>query len=78
MVLISAPSGSGKTSILSAIKFALWDLEKLDKRRNNAWKNSCSVTLTYNDITIQRTKRPNRLVYTNRMKYMKIMKHKFT
>ncbi len=27
-------------------------------------KNSCSVTLTYNDITIQRTKRPNRLVYT--------------
>ncbi len=33
MVLISAPSGSGKTSILSAIKFALWDLENFDKRR---------------------------------------------
>ncbi len=38
--------------------------KNFDKRRNNAWKNSCSVTLTYNDITIQRTKRPNRLVYT--------------
>lgn len=65
MVLISAPSGSGKTSILSAIKFALWGSGKtLTKGEIMHGKNSCSVTLTYNDITIQRTKRPNRLVYT--------------
>lgn len=65
MILISAPSGSGKTSILSAIKFALWGSGKtLTKGEIMHGKNSCSVTLTYNDITIQRTKRPNRLVYT--------------
>ncbi len=73
MVLISAPSGSGKTSILSAIKLALWGSGKtLTKGEIMQGKNSCSVTLTYNDITIQRTKRPNRLVYTKQNEYMKI------
>ncbi len=63
---------SGKTSILSAIKFALWESGKtLTKGEIMHGKNSCSVTLTYNDITIQRTKRPNRLYIPNRMKYMK-------
>ncbi len=38
--------------------------KNFDKRRNNAWKKFLFSNITYNDITIQRTKRPNRLVYT--------------
>ncbi len=38
--------------------------KNFDKRRNNAWKKFLFSNINYNDITIQRTKRPNRLVYT--------------
>ncbi|CCV02566.1 DNA double-strand break repair rad50 ATPase-like [Armadillidium vulgare iridescent virus] len=72
MTLISAASGSGKTTIISAIKFALWDSIRIDGKRKKEimhGKSSCSVTLTMREeelggpkILIQRTKRPNRLV----------------
>ncbi len=45
-VLISAPSGSGKTSILSAIKFALWGSGKtLTKGENMHGKKFLFSTL---------------------------------
>lgn len=64
MILISAPSGSGKTTILSAIKFALWGSKEGNDIMHG--KSSCMVTLVYNTTsdkyTIQRSKRPNRLL----------------
>ncbi len=42
--------------------------KNFDKRRNMHGKNSCSVTLTYNDITSQRTSVPIDLYIPNRMK----------
>jgi DNA repair exonuclease SbcCD ATPase subunit len=64
MILISAPSGSGKTTILSAIKFALWGSKEGNEIMHG--KSSCTVTLVYNTTsdkyTIQRSKRPNRLL----------------
>ncbi len=65
MVLISAPSGSGKNLAIISDKICFMGIWKnFDKRRNMHGKKFLFITLTYNDITIQRTKRPNRLVYT--------------
>jgi exonuclease SbcC len=57
--LLSGHSGSGKTSILKAIFFALFgEGNKLQMYG----KTSCSVELYFDDIKIVRTKRPNRLI----------------
>ena len=58
-ILISAPSGSGKTTILLSIKFALYGtgnkIVKFDK-------TSCKVELDFLNFKITREKKPNRLV----------------
>ena len=60
--LISGPSGAGKTSILKAFNFVLYDNEKKPVMNG---KNSCSVEFVYNESTIvTRTKKPNRLLVT--------------
>ena len=57
--LLSGNSGSGKTSILKAIFFALFgEGNKLQMYG----KTSCSVELSFDDMKIIRTKRPNRLI----------------
>lgn len=59
IVLISAPSGHGKTSIIRAIMFALFGIgQKIIKHG----KKSCSVELWYKDLHVKRTKGPCRLV----------------
>ena len=60
-ILLSAPSGSGKTSILLAFKYAVYGtgtkIVKYDK-------TSCKVELQMNGLHIVREKKPNRLVLT--------------
>lgn len=58
-VLISAPSGEGKTSIIRAILFALFGQ---GQKIVQFGKRSCSVELTLNDLHILRSKGPGRLV----------------
>lgn len=58
-ILISAPSGSGKTSIVRAIMFALFGTG--DKIIMHG-KRSCSVELKLKDLHILRKKGPGRLV----------------
>jgi ABC-type lipoprotein export system ATPase subunit len=72
MILVSAPSGSGKTTILAAIKFAIWgskkssSIVKIDGNEIMHGKSSCMVELNYKmngtHLMITRSKRPNRLV----------------
>ncbi len=58
-VLITAPSGSGKTSIMKAILFALFGVgEKIIQYG----KKSCSVELQLHDLHIFRSKGPGRLI----------------
>ena len=59
IVLLSGPSGTGKTSILTGIYFALFGI---GFKVVSYGKSSCSVTLEFDGMTITRTKRPNRLV----------------
>ena len=59
IILLSGPSGIGKTSILSGIYFALFGT---GTKIVSYGKTSCSVTLEFDGMTITRTKRPNRLV----------------
>jgi len=57
--LLSGDSGSGKTSILKGIFFALFG----DGNKVQSYgKTSCKVELYFDDMKIIRTKRPNRLV----------------
>lgn len=60
LILLTGVSGSGKTSILNAIKFALYDKPK--KPITLGKKRACSVTYEYKDISIIRSKGPNRLI----------------
>lgn len=58
-VLLSAPSGTGKTSILRAIEFVLFG------GKSNVLmygKKKCKVELWYKDLHIIRRKRPDKLV----------------
>ena len=59
LVLISAASGAGKSTILMGIQFVLYGI---GKNLQNFGKTSCSVELEFEDMKIVRTKRPNRLV----------------
>lgn len=58
-VLIEGQSGTGKTSILQAIIFALFGKGKNIKMNG---KTSCSVELEFEDLVILRSKNPNKLV----------------
>lgn len=59
LALLSGASGAGKTSILIGIYFALFGT---GNKLTMYGKTSCSVTLEFDDMTITRSKRPNRLV----------------
>ncbi len=59
LLLLSGQSGSGKTSILSAINFVLYGS---GTKVTTFGKTSCSVQFEMDGLTITRTKRPNRLV----------------
>lgn len=57
--LLYGPSGIGKSSIMIGIYFALFGT---GTKLTMYGKSSCSVTLEFDDMTITRSKRPNRLV----------------
>lgn len=59
MVLLSGPSGAGKTTIIRAIFFALFGE---GKKLPTHGKKSCTVELDFGDLKIFRSKAPNRLV----------------
>lgn len=61
LTLLSGSSGSGKTSIMLGIYFALFGT---GNKLSTYGKTSCCVTLDLGYMTITRTKRPNRLVVT--------------
>lgn len=56
-ILISAPSGYGKTTIFEAIRFVLWGNKDSDIITFN--KNTCEVVFEFNDLIFTRKKRPN-------------------
>lgn len=62
LLLLSGPSGTGKTSVLSAINFALYGT---GTKLVTVGKSSCQVELTFGTYKIIRTKRPNRVTFTN-------------
>jgi DNA repair exonuclease SbcCD ATPase subunit len=62
LVLISASSGYGKSTILMGIHFALFGT---GTKVSSYGKTSCKVELEFDDLKIVRTKRPNRLVLTD-------------
>lgn len=63
MLLLTGPSGAGKTTILQAINFVLYGT---GTKLITVGKTSCKVELEFQDLTITRTKRPNRLVVFNK------------
>lgn len=61
LALLQGDSGSGKSSILEAINFALYGKNSSDIITYG--KTKCSVELNIGDIKIIRSKPPNRLIY---------------
>ena len=59
LVLISAASGAGKSTILTAIQFALFGT---GTKVSSYGKTTCKVELEFDNMKIIRTKRPNKLV----------------
>jgi len=59
LLLLSGPSGLGKSSVMLAINFALYGK---GTKLVTYGKTSCRVELDFQDFNIVRTKRPNRLV----------------
>jgi DNA repair exonuclease SbcCD ATPase subunit len=59
IILLSGASGQGKTTILMGIYFALFGT---GTKIISFGKTTCCVTLLFDDMTITRTKKPNRLV----------------
>ena len=59
LLLLSGPSGQGKSSILLAINFVLYGT---GSKLITYGKSSCKVELDFEDFHIVRTKRPNRVV----------------
>ena len=59
MVLLSGPSGTGKTTLIRAVFFALFGE---GKKLPTHGKKSCTVELDFGDMKIFRSKAPNRLV----------------
>lgn len=58
ITLINGPSGHGKTTILTAIQFAIYGATN-HKYLITHNKSSCEVVLEYKNFKIKRTKRPN-------------------
>lgn len=61
IVLISGQSGKGKSTILIAINFCLYNI---GKKLQTFGKTTCSVTIEINNLKITRTKSPNTLTLT--------------
>jgi exonuclease SbcC len=61
LVLLSGASGSGKSTILNGIYFALYGE---GTKVIMYGKNNCKVEVDFGDIKIIRTKRPNHLSVT--------------
>lgn len=59
IILISGPSGVGKSTILMAINFALYNH---GTKLCSYGETKCKVQLIYKNIKIERTNKPNRLV----------------
>lgn len=59
ITLIEGVSGAGKTTIMSSIFFALYGS---GTKLISYGKTSCSVKLEFDDLQVERTKRPNRLI----------------
>jgi len=59
LILITACSGAGKSTILMAIQFALFGT---GTKIASYGKTACKVELEFDDMKIVRTKRPNRLI----------------
>lgn len=62
IVLISGPSGIGKSTLMLAINFVLFDT---GTKLVTIGKTSCSVTMEFDSMIITRSKKPNRLVITD-------------
>ena len=60
LVLLSGNSGSGKSTILKAILYALFG-SKAVRKPYSFGTNTCSVTLEFMGMKIHRTNRPNRV-----------------
>ena len=59
LILLSASSGAGKSTILMAIHFALFGI---GSKVTSAGKTSCKVEFEFGELKVVRTKRPNRLL----------------
>ena len=62
-ILISGPSGRGKSSIFHAIEFCLYGKSP---KIMTVGKKSCLVTLEFGEFVITRKKGPNRLLITDK------------
>jgi len=58
LTLIEGPSGKGKSTIIKSILFALFGI---GTKLQTYGKSSCKVILEFEDIKIERTKKPNTL-----------------